>query len=116
MNSGGVLCGSPCFGVMNESRPIMSFNEQDREYPVGAQFIGAPPMYRPMARRCPPQADTSAVRAYMRRLQHYRFWLLKFVIALLRRNSYFLYNVLRAGPQPLAQAEFTHVHATQQGD
>jgi hypothetical protein len=39
---------------------MMSFNNQDREYPVGAQFIGAPPMYRPMARRCPPQADKSA--------------------------------------------------------
>src|SRR6266704_4972271 len=25
--------------------------------------------YQPMARQCPPQADTSAVRAYMRRLQ-----------------------------------------------
>jgi hypothetical protein len=24
---------------------------------VGAQFIGAPPIYRPLARRYPPQAD-----------------------------------------------------------
>ena len=47
----------------------MRFNNQDRSYPVGAQFIGAPPIYRPMAHRCPPQADKSAVRAYMRRLQ-----------------------------------------------
>src|SRR5216683_1628515 len=38
-------------------RPIMSFTNQDRSYPVGAQFIGAPPIYRPMARRCAPQAD-----------------------------------------------------------
>src|SRR6266851_8668142 len=28
---------------------IMNFNDRDRQYPVGAQFIGAPPMYRPVA-------------------------------------------------------------------
>jgi len=27
---------------------------------VGAQFIGAPPIYRPMARQCSSQADKSA--------------------------------------------------------
>src|SRR5712692_4497861 len=32
---------------MYEAGPIMSFHNQDREYPVGAQFIGAPPIYRP---------------------------------------------------------------------
>src|SRR5229473_64279 len=42
-------------------RPIMSFNHQDRSYPVGAQFIGAPPINRPIARRCAPQADKSAM-------------------------------------------------------
>jgi len=39
----------------------MKFTKQHRSYLVGAQFIGAPPMYRPMARRCPPQADLSAM-------------------------------------------------------
>ncbi len=29
----------------------------------------APPIYRPMARRCPPQADKSAVRQYIVRLR-----------------------------------------------
>ncbi len=33
--------GEPIPGAM------MSFTNQDREYHVGAQFIGAPPMYRP---------------------------------------------------------------------
>src|SRR5260370_37382532 len=36
---------------------MMNFNDQDRSYPVGAQCIGAPPIYRPMACRCAPQAD-----------------------------------------------------------
>src|SRR5216684_4753571 len=49
-------------------RPIMCFNHQDRSYPVGAQFIGAPPIYRPIARRCAPQADKSAVGAINRPL------------------------------------------------
>ncbi len=39
----------------------MSFNKQDREYPVGAQFIGAPPIYRPGERIDGPLADKSAV-------------------------------------------------------
>src|SRR5258708_21949165 len=32
-----------------------------RQHSVGAQCIGAPPIYRPMARRCAPQADKSAM-------------------------------------------------------
>ena len=39
---------------------MMIFNNQDRSYSVGAQFIGAPPIYRPKVRRYPPQADKSA--------------------------------------------------------
>src|SRR5713226_7582382 len=39
----------------------MKFTKQHRSYLVGAQFIGAPPIYRPMARRCAPQADKSAM-------------------------------------------------------
>jgi hypothetical protein len=38
----------------------MNFNKQDRSYLVGAQFIDAPPIYRPMVRRCASQADKSA--------------------------------------------------------
>jgi hypothetical protein len=41
----------------------MKFHKHHREYPVGAQFIGAPPMYRPGEHIDGPVADTSAVRA-----------------------------------------------------
>ena len=39
-------------GLLEASSParralIMNFTNQDRSYPVGAQFIGAPPIYRP---------------------------------------------------------------------
>src|SRR5216684_4283699 len=33
-----------------------------RQHSVGAQFIGAPPIYRPMAHRCAPQADKEFYR------------------------------------------------------
>src|SRR5260370_36917149 len=39
----------------------MSFNNQDRSSPVGGAFMSASPIYRPMVRRCAPQADKSAM-------------------------------------------------------
>ena len=36
---------------------IMSFHTQDRSFPVGAQLIGAPPIYRPGAGIHGPLAD-----------------------------------------------------------
>src|SRR5713101_3390625 len=44
------------------SRADNAFYQAPSVIPVGAQFIGAPPIHRPMARRCAPQADKSAVR------------------------------------------------------
>jgi hypothetical protein len=35
----------------------MKFNKHHRSYPVGAQFIGAPPIYRPGERIDAPLAD-----------------------------------------------------------
>src|SRR5216683_6905490 len=58
----------------------MKFNKQHREYAVGAQFIGAPPIYRPMACRCAPQADKSAMCTINRHLRHGRFWSVNFII------------------------------------
>ncbi len=43
-----------------------------RQNSVGAQFIGASPIYRPMARRCAPQADKSAMRTINRHLRNGR--------------------------------------------
>ena len=43
----------------------MKFNKHQREYPVGGAFMLAAPMYRPMARRCAPQANQSAVCQYI---------------------------------------------------
>src|SRR5258708_32446597 len=40
---------------------MMKFNKRHRSYPVGAQFIGAPPIYRPGERIDGPLADKSAV-------------------------------------------------------
>jgi len=37
---------------------IMSFTNQERSSPVGAQLIGAAPIDRPLAHRCPQEADT----------------------------------------------------------
>jgi hypothetical protein len=45
------------------SEPMMMFHTQDQSYPVGAQFIGAPPIYRPLEGIDGPVADKSAVRA-----------------------------------------------------
>ena len=47
----------------------MKFTRHHREYPVGGAFMPAAPIYRPMARRCAPQADKSAVRQYIVRLR-----------------------------------------------
>jgi hypothetical protein len=47
---------------------IMAFNKLIRPA-VGAQFIGAPPIDRPIARRCASQADKSALGAINRPLQ-----------------------------------------------
>jgi len=41
----------------------MKFHDQDQQYPVGAQFIGAPPIDRPGEGIDEPLADQSAVRA-----------------------------------------------------
>src|SRR5712664_1938748 len=46
---------------MGHGEPIMKFNKQHREYPVGAQFIGASPIYRPVERIDGPLADKSAM-------------------------------------------------------
>src|SRR5713101_7900252 len=43
------------------ARADNEFYQAPSVIPVGAQFICAPPMYRPMARRCAPQADKSAL-------------------------------------------------------
>jgi len=42
---------------------LMKFNRQHRQYPLGAQCIGTPPIYRPGERIDEPLADKSAVRA-----------------------------------------------------
>jgi len=47
----------------------MKFNKHHREYPVGAQFIGASPIYRPGERINGPLADKSAVCAIHRHLR-----------------------------------------------
>jgi len=45
--------------------------------PVGAQFIGAPPIYRPLERIDGPSlADKSALCTINRHLRNGRFWLL----------------------------------------
>ncbi len=46
----------------------MTFNDQTGHF-VGADLSCTSPIYRPMARRCPPQADKSAVRQYIMRLR-----------------------------------------------
>jgi hypothetical protein len=51
---------------MKLQRPIINFTKHHRSSLVGAQFIGAPPIYRPLVRRCPSQADKSAVGAINR--------------------------------------------------
>ncbi len=38
----------------------MNFHDQHRPHFVGGAFMPAAPIYRPMARRCAPQADKSA--------------------------------------------------------
>ena len=43
--------------------PIMKFHDQNRSYPVGAQFIGAPPMYRPLEGIDEPLADNDFSRS-----------------------------------------------------
>jgi len=43
--------------------PMKKFTKHHWEYPVGAQFIGAPPIYRPGERIDGPLADKSALRA-----------------------------------------------------
>jgi hypothetical protein len=58
----------------------MKFNKHHREYPVGAQFIGAPPIYRPGEHIDGPLADKSAVCAINRHLRKGRCWSLKFII------------------------------------
>src|SRR6266446_1982646 len=53
---------------------IMIFTNQDQSNPVGAQLIGAPPIYRPIVRRCAPKADKSAVCTINRHLRQGRCW------------------------------------------
>src|SRR6266852_7442102 len=48
----------------------MSFTNQDREYPVGAQFIGAPTIYRPGEGIDRPLADKSAMGTVNRPLMN----------------------------------------------
>jgi hypothetical protein len=57
----------------------MKFNMQYRYFVVGAQFIGAPPIYRPVKGIDVPLADKSAVGAINRPLRDDRFRCLKFI-------------------------------------
>jgi hypothetical protein len=59
----------------------MNSNDQHQSYPVGAQFIGAPPMYRPLVLRCAFQADKSTRSAIHWHLQNDRSWSFMFIIA-----------------------------------
>jgi len=52
----------------------MNSTKPHRSYAVGAQFIGAPPIYRPGERIDGPLADKSAVCAINRHLRNDRCW------------------------------------------
>ena len=73
----------------------MNFYKHYRSYPVGAQFIGAPPIYRPIVLRWASQADESVVGAINRPLQ---------LSGLFRSSALFVQEPYMVGQMRLALA------------